>query len=122
MHSGGCLSLTSSIPEAEGEMIGKLVQYYAILSAEEVKPVYYDVMLTTQNVRDNESGEMLDLIFSNRVFEMGFYFDSTFGVYNLFNDDVYNNTNKFSSSYTSATKKFDSKVSRLLKDLEKKTN
>ncbi len=119
---GGCLSLTSSIPEADAEMIGKLVQYYGILSTEEIKPVFYDVMLTTQSVRDDESGEMLDLIFSNRVFEMGFYFDSEFNLYSLFKNDVYQNTNKFSSAYKSATKKFDSKVTKLLKDLEKKTS
>lgn len=119
--SGGCLSLTSAITDADAEMIGKLVQYYAILSTEEVKPVFYDVMLTTQSVRDDESGEMLDLIFANRVYDMGFYFDSNFGLYSLFKNDVYQNTNKFSSAYKSATKKFDKKVNQLLKDLEKTT-
>lgn len=120
--SGGCLSLTSAITDADAEMIGKLVQYYAILSTEEVKPVFYDVMLTTQSVRDDESGEMLDLIFANRVYDMGFYFDANFGLYSLFKNDVYQNTNKFSSAYKSATKKFDRKVNQLLKDLEKKTS
>lgn len=120
--SGGCLSLISSIPDADAETIGKLVQYYGILSTEEVKPVFYDVMLTTQSVRDDESGEMLDLIFANRVYDMGLYFDSEFNLYSLFKNDVYQNTNKFSSAYKSATKKFDSKVTKLLKDLEKKTS
>lgn len=119
--SGGCLSLTSSIDDADAEMIGKLVQYYAILSTEEVKPVFYDVMLTTQAVRDNESGEMLDLIFANRVYDMGFYFESQFGLYSLFKNDVYQNTNTFSSSYTAKTKRFDKNVTKLLKDLKKKT-
>lgn len=119
--AGGCLSLTSSIADADAEMIGKLVQYYAILSTEEVKPVFYDVMLTTQAVRDDESGEMLDLIFANRVYDMGFYFESQFGLYSLFKNDVYQNTNKFSSSYKAATKRFDKNVTKLLKDLEKKT-
>lgn len=120
--AGGCLSVTSAIPEADTEMIGKLVQYYAILSAEEVKPAYYDVMLTTQAVRDNESGEMLDLIFANRVYDMSFYFSDTFGLSTLFSDAVCRKANTFSSRYTSATKKFDSKVNQLLKDLEKKDN
>jgi len=34
-------------------------------------PAYYDVQLQTKTARDEESGEMLDIIFSNRKYELG---------------------------------------------------
>ena len=33
--------------------------------------VYYDTMLVTQLARDEESGEMLDIIFANKIYETG---------------------------------------------------
>lgn len=120
--SGSCLSITSSVPNDSAELIGKIVQYYAILSSQEVRPAYYNIMLTSRNVRDAESGEMLDLIFQNRVFDMAFYFKSTFGFYELFKTDVYQeNSNKFSSGYKSAIRGFDRKVDKLLQDLNKQS-
>ncbi len=116
-ESGSCLSVISAVGDDIAEKVGKTVQYYAIFSSQEVKPAYYNVMLTSRNVRDADSGEMLDLIFQNRVFDMAFYFRDTFGFYELFKTDVYKNTNKFSSSYASVKKSFNSKVKRLLKKL-----
>ena len=115
---GSCLSVTSAVGDDIAEKIGKIVQYYAIFSSQEVKPAYYNVMLTSRNVRDADSGEMLDLIFRNRVFDMAFYFRDTFGFYELFKTDVYRNTNKFSSSYEAAKKRFDRQVEKMLKKVK----
>ncbi len=117
--SGSCLSITSSVPDSLAEQVGKTVQYYAIFSTQEVKPAYYNIMLTSRNVRDAESGEMLDLIFQNRVFDMAFYFGSTFSFYSLFKNDVYKNTNTFSSQYAAAKRQFPSQLRRLMKKLNK---
>jgi len=38
-------------------------------------PVYYDEQLTTRFARDEESGEMLDIIFKNRMYDLGVAFD-----------------------------------------------
>lgn len=118
-ESGSCLSITASVPDDIAEKVGKTIQYYAIFSSQEVKPAYYNIMLTSRNIRDAESGEMLDLIFQNRVFDMAFYFADTFSFYNLFKNDVYQNTNKFSSNYTSAKKSFSSQLRRVMRKLSK---
>ena len=76
-------------------------------------------MLTSRNIRDAESGEMLDLIFQNRVFDMAFYFADTFSFYNLFKNDVYKNTTNFSSNYISAKKSFPSQLRRVMRKLSK---
>ena len=39
--------------------------------------VYYDTMLVNQVMRDEESGEMLDVIFANKVYEIGRFFWET---------------------------------------------
>jgi len=40
-------------------------------SAKTVIPVYYDLALKTKFTRDNESAEILDVLFANRVFDLG---------------------------------------------------
>ena len=64
---------------------------------------------------------MMDLMFSNRVYEMSFYFTSNFGFFNLFKSATNDNTDKFSSQYSSQAKGFDRKVATILKKLEKKS-
>ena len=38
-------------------------------------PAYYDNALKTRYVRDEESGEMLDIIFATRVYDLGYIFN-----------------------------------------------
>jgi len=38
-------------------------------------PAYYDITITNKMMRDEESAEMLDLILSSRVFDLGFIFN-----------------------------------------------
>lgn len=40
-------------------------------SAKTVVPVYYDVALKTKFTRDDESAEIIDILFENRVFDLG---------------------------------------------------
>lgn len=120
--SGSCISVTSAISEDKAELVGDIVEAYAILSSQKVKPAYYDIMLTSRNIRDAESAEMLDLIFQNRVYDMSAYFSSQFGNFweQTIKTSVNNNDDKFSSKYRSAAKNFDKKVQKLLNTLEKK--
>lgn len=56
------------------EMTGTILEAMHCYSYEEVIPVYYDICLKSKNARDEESQEMLDLIFASRVIDIG---DST---------------------------------------------
>jgi hypothetical protein len=40
-------------------------------SAKSVVPVYYDLALKTKFTRDNESAEIIDTLFENRIFDLG---------------------------------------------------
>ena len=99
--------------------MGQLLEAYAILSHQHLKPAYYDIMLTSRNVHDAESAEMMDLMFANRVYEMSFYFTANFGFFELFKSATNDNSDKFSSQYSSQAKGFTTKVNRILKKLER---
>ena len=40
-----------------------------------LKEAYYDTVLKTKGARDEESAEMLDLIFSNRIYDIGYMYN-----------------------------------------------
>ena len=39
-------------------------------------PIYYDVLMTKKNVRDEQSGEMLELIYNTRAFDFAYVYDN----------------------------------------------
>lgn len=53
------------------ERTGIIIEALSAESLYTLTPAYYDVTLKTKLSRDNESAEMLDLIFENRVFDIG---------------------------------------------------
>ncbi len=115
-ESGSTFSITSAISEGDREVLGQIMSAYAILSHQYVKPAYYDNVLTSRNMRDADSAEMMDLIFANRVYDMGFYF-TQFNCYPVFKTCVNDNVDTFSSSYTGISKRFDRTMNQILKKL-----
>ncbi|MCH5182768.1 MAG: hypothetical protein J1E00_01205 [Oscillospiraceae bacterium] len=53
------------------EELGLVIEALAMKSQELLTPVFYDTQLKYRDLRDNESGEMLDLIFATRLFDHG---------------------------------------------------
>ena len=53
------------------QMIGTILESLHSESAKIVIPAYYDVSLKTKYARDEESSKMLDLIFENRIYDLG---------------------------------------------------
>lgn len=71
-----------------------------------VTPAYYDMTLKSKSARDEDSAEMLDIIFATRTYDLGWYYQ--FGGYNesVMNMFRTHQTQKdFSSMYASAEKK-----------------
>jgi len=112
---GSSYSVVSAIPDAQTETVGNVLEAMAILSHQKIKPAYYDKMLTSRNIRDEESAEMLDLIFQNRIYDMAMYFD--LGLGDIFKTSVNANDDKFSSSYKQASSRFSNKIKNILKKL-----
>lgn len=67
----GCFPFIVPITVSEPENIGAIIEAMACESLNYVIPAYYEVSLKTKHARDEESAEMLDIIFSNRVIDLG---------------------------------------------------
>jgi len=52
-------------------MIGTILEALNSGSAQTVIPAYYDVALKEKYARDDESSKMLDIIFGNRIYDLG---------------------------------------------------
>lgn len=53
---------------------GVITEALAYYGQQIVNPAYYDVNLIGQNTRDEESADMLDIVFDNLVYDIGYYY------------------------------------------------
>lgn len=78
MHlEGAVISIPRSgkIQGNELDKIAATMEAMAYYSMDTVTKQYYDINLTSKNVHDAESGPMIDLILSTRVYDLAYYFD-----------------------------------------------
>ena len=66
-------SVTIAIPisNPEIEKAGIILEDLSAESRYTLEPAYYDLNLGTKFIRDNESAEMLDIIFTSRIYDIG---------------------------------------------------
>ena len=114
---GSTLSIPTTVAKGDMEQFSMVLETYALLSQKLVRPAYYDTMLTTRNVQDVESSEMLDLIFLNRTYDMAMYF-TQLGFNGLFEQAALSSGNTFASSYQSNSKRFDKQIANILRKLQ----
>ena len=116
---GSTLSMPTSVAKGgtDMEQFAHVLEMYTILSQKYVRPAYYEVMLTTRNVHDVESSEMLDIIFATRTYDMAIYFGEL-GFSGIFANAVYSSGDNFNSKYAAVSKNFNGNIGRLLKKLK----
>lgn len=68
---GGLLPVVPVTTEPNKELVGAVMESMAAYSREYVVPVYYETVLKDKFARDVDSLEMLDIIFNNRVYDLG---------------------------------------------------
>ncbi len=59
--------------------LGLVIQALAELSEEQLTPEYYEKQLKFRDFKDEESAEMLDIIFNNRHYDLGAVFGDSWG-------------------------------------------
>lgn len=80
------------------EKTGIILEAMAAESKYTVTPAYYDITLYGKIIRDDESADMLDIILSSRIYDIGWYYE--FGGYNGYVMDMLRNSqNNFASMY-----------------------
>lgn len=74
VHPYGTSFFCVPISSADPGFAGAVMEALSAESHYTLKPAYYETTLVGKYVRDDESRAMLDLIFANRVFDIGFYY------------------------------------------------
>ena len=71
-------TLLMGVPKTASDLdrTGAVIEETSYLSYLYLVPAYYDVSLKTKYSRDNESGEMLDIIYGGRIFDFGYVYDN----------------------------------------------
>ena len=71
------VSIPITVPEEELDAVGYLLEVMGYYGKELVKPAYYDETIKLQKMDDQESEEMLDIIFANRIFDWATLYDNS---------------------------------------------
>ena len=97
---------------ADAEFVSIILEAMASESVETVVKAYYNVALKTKFARDDESADMLDIIFNNRVYDLG---DTVWG--DQLRDGVFKtmftkNDRALSSKFASMQKTMETTISK----------
>jgi hypothetical protein len=76
---GGMVSIPTGIVGEDLEKIGAVIETMAAYSVDTLTPAYYNISLISKSTRDEESRPMIDLILANRIYDLGYVFDTSWG-------------------------------------------
>ena len=101
--------MTIPATNADPEGTGLLMEAMNKLSSAYVVPAVYETTLVGKVIRDTESEEMLDIIFANRVYDIGYIFD--WGGVSSFAPNL---VSKNSTDFVSAYEKQEAKIQKAI--------
>ncbi len=107
MHHDCVLGIPGSCTNTD--MISVVLEHMSYISYYDVYPIFYDTIILGKSARDEQSKEMLELVFKTRAFDPGLYWlgDEGTGVFlTLFE----NNQHNVSSVWASVTQKVETGV------------
>ncbi|MCL2096503.1 MAG: hypothetical protein FWH10_06320 [Oscillospiraceae bacterium] len=112
-------STTNSIlfpnTSADPEMASIIIEDMCYESRDTVRHAYFDTTITNKTIRDEESAEMLDLIFSTRIYDLGFIFN--WGNIGYLLESVYPDAGRFVSRYETAEPRARTQMERTLDEI-----
>ena len=113
VHQTGLMSVPVTEPDLE--RTGTIIEALTAAS-DNVQSAYYDVNLNVKGVRDEESVDMLKLIFANRVYDVGdiFFSDISYEFLSIQSTG----SRDIASFWAKKEKTVQNKLNKLLKALE----
>ena len=102
---------------ASAEDSAYIMDVLAFWGEDIVKPAYYDITLQRKLSKDSESADMLDIIFNNMVYDLGYY--AKFGgFYTTFTNAASKGEDmNFASMYASCKTKIDQEIADYVKSV-----
>lgn len=105
IHAGWTSGISMPITNTEDDLAGRLIEDLAYQSSITVRPAYYDVTLKGKVSRDNDSGDMLDIIYSNINLDLVTLMASRLPVDNNMREFLIKNNTSFTSTIASLKQK-----------------
>ena len=116
IHQSGLASVPVTLPDPE--RTGIIIEALSAESRYTVQPAYYDISLKGKYVRDEESADMLDILFSTRLYDLG-----SVGHFGAFETEwlrmVSNKKRDIVSLYDKCEKAIQSDIDKLIKAIDK---
>ena len=108
-YGTGLVSVPKTCPDLE--RAGIVIEAFSAKSMEIVRPAYYDINLTGKYMRDNDSEEMLDIIFKSVIYDIGRFYNWG-GMY----DQISNLWNSKKDTIAASWEKIQSKAEKKMQD------
>lgn len=103
------------------ETVGAVIELLGYHSEQIITPAYYDKTLNGTYIRDNESKDMLDIIFDNRIYDVGHLYKISGlqeSITNLLRNNNPTGLSKLYSSYQRATSISIDKINKSIENLK----
>ena len=111
--SGETAGIAIPICADDPEFSAYMIEAYSAWAKNFLTKAYYEVNLRYKDLRDNESEEMLDIIFGNIIYDIGECYDFG-GLSSMFNDLAKNRSADIVSNIESRKSEAQSKIDELL--------
>ena len=110
-------SVVFPITTPDPEMASIIIEDMCYEARDTVRRAYFDITITNKTIRDEESAEMLDLIFSTRIYDLGFIFNWNNIGYML--ETVYPDAGRFVSRYEALEAKAQTQMEKTIEEVDK---
>ncbi|MCL2815845.1 MAG: hypothetical protein FWD23_14715, partial [Oscillospiraceae bacterium] len=115
-----CTTSVSIPVTSDPERTGIILEALTAESYYTLRPAYYDVSLKTKLMRDDESGEMLDLIFGSRCYDLGHVYNWG-GIFDMFGSITEKKSVDFVSAYEKILPKVQQNMEKAIDDFQEFT-
>ncbi len=105
---------------ADPERVGVILEAMAAKSMQLLRPAYYDIALNGKYLRDEESIEMLDIVISERVYDLGLAYGFG-GITEIIQSLVSKGNTGLMSAMDSKTKSIQSAIDKVVAKFEENT-
>ncbi|MBQ3176243.1 MAG: hypothetical protein IJB52_00320 [Clostridia bacterium] len=110
IHAGWTSAIAMPITNTEDDLAGRLIEDLAYQSSITVRPAFYDVTLKGKVSRDNDSGDMLDIIYSNINLDLVTLMASRLPVDTNMREFLIKNNTSFTSTIASLKQQCETKL------------
>ena len=88
------------------------------ITAKSFNPAYYEITLEGKTIRDEDSADMLDIIFETRFFDVGFYYQVG-GYNNSLFDMFYGGNSNYGSQFKASERAVAKQLEKIDESFEK---